>query len=595
MHISPKMDRIEENTLLLIKTKHFLLGKEIKLSKEKLLKRIEYRLLNSRPMLEIDFEFLYYAICGVLTGPPLESTKKVVKRLSRYHNEENKLFIYSLPILLLGIAFYQDKKYQKAISAFKEALDIFPENLIVWENLIKATKELGQESEARKYTKKYQKKLLDFKNKLSASELGEERYSNLKEEYELFQEKIQRLDGKYKQIFPETGGTLDIIYHIVKEIKNYLEGNASVFSKHQIIEKIDDISEGYHVWISLVADLIQYELTKSEHRFEPNEKLKNDVMEILGWKPKPINKQDCLNLPKFYDPEYRKKSWQKTLGVDVLTLKFHNSIMDAQYTHIDGNFTNDNPETHGWLFKESLAAINPQAHGPTPRNTKASESVYLKEILNHINNHLGTIYDVHHIQSFPVVNLDIITVDVREKLNYSLLITSGMSEKAMEAPPNSKNWWGLDFDKMNVPPQEQTLFELKYAELIIKLPNSWEFTNEMKNTWPIMELCNLVHYVHTKHQWFWTGHTMRARKGRYLGDNSKLAGWLFLFPPNNLPEKFCSLPLNRTKAIYFLQLIPLYYEEIQFAMRNGYKELIKLFNKHYVPDYIDLHRKNVCI
>jgi len=79
-----------------------------------------------------------------------------------------------------------------------------------------------------------------------------------------------------------------------------------------------------------------------------------------------------------------------------------------------------------------------------------------------------------------------------------------------------------------------------------------------------------------------------------LSPNTKLAGWIFLYPPH-LPKPFGMLKISNSKAICFLQIIPAYIEEIMYAMRYSTESLIEKFAQFGIPDYVDLIRKNKCI
>ena len=55
------------------------------------------------------------------------------------------------------------------------------------------------------------------------------------------------------------------------------------------------------------------------------------------------------------------------------------------------------------------------------------------------------------------------------------------------------------------------------------------------------------------------------------------------------------LKINDSKVIYFLQIVPAYDEEIQYARKHNTHDLFARFRKAQIPDYIDIKRKNVCL
>lgn len=156
--------------------------------------------------------------------------------------------------------------------------------------------------------------------------------------------------------------------------------------------------------------------------------------------------------------------------------------------------------------------------------------------------------------------------------------------------------WGFD-----LPPETRRILSCQYAELVVKLPPNWPLPKpggtlkDDEYLWPIAELHHLINYVHKNNEWFWNEHTMRNRNDHSLtfSDHTKLAGWVFLFPPN-LPQKFNVLKINDSKAIFFLQIIPAYIEEIKYAIEEGTDKLWDKFFLYHIPDYIDINRFNTC-
>ena len=69
----------------------------------------------------------------------------------------------------------------------------------------------------------------------------------------------------------------------------------------------------------------------------------------------------------------------------------------------------------------------------------------------------------------------------------------------------------------------------------------------------------------------------------------------FLIPFLTFSAEFCELKINDFKTVYFFQLIPLYKEEMDFVIKNGYEVFLEKLTERNIPDYIDLKRINLFI
>jgi hypothetical protein len=94
-------------------------------------------------------------------------------------------------------------------------------------------------------------------------------------------------------------------------------------------------------------------------------------------------------------------------------------------------------------------------------------------ISEHIEKHLGTPATVFHELISDLVHIDVHIVAPTEERPFYSLITSGMSDKPMNAPEGAE--------------------EFRYAELMICLPADWPMTQEewkqdADSFWPIQSL-----------------------------------------------------------------------------------------------------------
>jgi tetratricopeptide (TPR) repeat protein len=588
----PDMKKLSEQGILLTEIKNHFLGNETLISKQELVKHFKSTYRFELPIMEIDFEFFYYGVLGCLTGKPLEETKRNAAKLSGWHLEDTRKLSYSFPQFGIGMNYLDKKNYEKAIETFQLGLQIYPRQFVIWQNLIKAYQLSGKSKKAKKTKKRFKSILSELKQEIAQKSSADWIIRESKRLFREVQNSIRIKYNKYNKMFPEVEGILGQLYKLIQEIGKKFEGKKSKFTKLNVIQTIEDILEGYLVWIAIIASLTSEILSVSEHSIKPNEKIAEAITETLGWTPKALNKSHFLNSQNYYNPELRKKAWIKLLGTDPLSLTPLNSIREAFYHRIDNT---DNPESHMWVSGQ-MEEMKLSKEMSEDHSSHLHSNFRLIE--EHIERYIGKIGNVLHDRSDFEVHIDIFIVPPTKERNNYLLITSGMSEKPMHAPPDSWKWWGLDFERMNVAEKDRAIFELRFAELMIKLPPDWPMPEgkiEKNNySWPFEELLHLIEYVHKNKEWFWVNHTMRGQRNDAFSENTELTGWLFTFSMGDIPQEFNTLKINKHKAIYFLQLVPLYYEEIQYAMDHGTEALINIFREYRMPDYVDIKRKNVC-
>ncbi len=199
-------------------------------------------------------------------------------------------------------------------------------------------------------------------------------------------------------------------------------------------------------------------------------------------------------------------------------------------------------------------------------------------ILDHIKKYIGKIGKSIHDQSFKLAPLSIHIIPKTHDQKHSALVTSGLSFLPM-SPPNPMRFF-------------------RYSELIIKLPLDWPLpVDELKKDdffWPIEWLNRLMKYVHTNRQWFSDMHTFgNGDPPLPFGNNTGFCGFLFTLPVLSFPPEFCELRIDDTKSVIFLQLIPLYKEEMDYAITEGSDALLKKFEENNILDYVDIHRENL--
>jgi len=290
------------------------------------------------------------------------------------------------------------------------------------------------------------------------------------------------------------------------------------------------------------------------------------------------NKQKPTDLKNFYNLELRAMALVNQLGFDPVVMKPIPDDLDLMvYVHMDGDETNDDPKTHGWVLKETYEKYF-KNRSSTTLNGQSIQS-QADHIIQHFEKHVGEVENSIHTKTSDPVPLSIHIIPPTKNRNYGVMFTTGMSFLPMTPPPS--------------------LEKAKYAELFIKLPPDWPLPlGELKKDdyfWVIEELLNLPTYVHRNKQWFFHGHTIgNGHPPKFYANNTKLCGFLFSAPHISLSPEFAMLKISPSKIIFFLQLIPLYKEEIDFKNQHGYEKLMKKFSENILPNIVDLQRKNVC-
>ncbi|WP_271770009.1 suppressor of fused domain protein [Aquimarina algiphila] len=199
----------------------------------------------------------------------------------------------------------------------------------------------------------------------------------------------------------------------------------------------------------------------------------------------------------------------------------------------------------------------------------------IEDISNHIEKYIGPIHMVFHEIISDKVHIDVHWVQPTEEKPFHTLITSGMSDKAMNTPEGVDN--------------------AAYAELCICLPEEWKISQEDfeddSNYWPIYWLKFLARFPHEYDTWLGFGHTIpNGDPPAPFTENTGL-NTMLLLPSIALGEEFMSLELEN-KTVNFFALIPLYTEEVALKMKKGVDSLFDGFDKHKVTDILDLNRPN---
>jgi len=214
----------------------------------------------------------------------------------------------------------------------------------------------------------------------------------------------------------------------------------------------------------------------------------------------------------------------------------------------------------------------------TDRDLVPPLSPNLEAITAHIEKHLGAPATVFHELVSELVHVDIHIVAPTAERNYYTLVTSGMSDRAMNVPAN---------------------FETRrFAELVICLPGDWPMEHaawkDERNYWPIRLLKVLARFPHQYSTWLGVGHTVpNGNFARRYAANTRMCCALLL-PPILAPQDFWMLHVDPQTVINFYGVFPLYRQEMRFNLRHGRDPLCHRLADHAVSELLDVNRVNVC-
>lgn len=206
------------------------------------------------------------------------------------------------------------------------------------------------------------------------------------------------------------------------------------------------------------------------------------------------------------------------------------------------------------------------------------DSENIEKISDHIEKHIGPVATVFHELISDLVHIDVHIVAPTDERPFYTLVTSGMSDLAMQAPEGHE-------DK-------------RFAELMICLPPDWPMSQEAWKQredayWPIYMLKYLARFPHEYQTWLWASHTVpNGNPPAPFAANTELC-CAMLLPPVTVSEDFYALPIDDEKTIYFLAIIPLTRDEMELKLKRGSEALFDGFEQNRITEILDPARKSV--
>jgi len=200
------------------------------------------------------------------------------------------------------------------------------------------------------------------------------------------------------------------------------------------------------------------------------------------------------------------------------------------------------------------------------------DSENIERISDHIERHIGPIDNIFHELISDLVHIDVHVVAPTETRPFYTLVTSGMSDKPMNAPK------GLE--------------DLRFAELMICLPPDWPMSQEAWKQhedayWPIYSLKFLARFPHEYQTWLWATHTVpNGDPPAPFAKNTELC-CAMLMPPLTGGDQFNELRIDDHKTIHFFGIIPITRDEMEFKLKHGAEALIDGFERNQVSEILD--------
>lgn len=198
-------------------------------------------------------------------------------------------------------------------------------------------------------------------------------------------------------------------------------------------------------------------------------------------------------------------------------------------------------------------------------------------IVAHIEAKLGKTAGVWHELVSDKIHVDVHFIAPTDDDNVWTLFTTGMSARPMTTPAS--------FDGP------------KRAELILRLPPAWPMTQEAfandENYWPVRWLKMLARLPHDYNTWLWPSHTIpNGQPAAPLSSRTTQNGMMIV--PATCLDDGDEIVATSKGPVMLMSVMPVYNEEMQYKLENGYDALIEKLVAADIDELLDLERVNVC-
>ena len=156
----------------------------------------------------------------------------------------------------------------------------------------------------------------------------------------------------------------------------------------------------------------------------------------------------------------------------------------------------------------------------------------------------------------------------------NLLMTNGLSDFFMSVPDPEKG--------------------REYNEIYFCLPSYWDL-DALENptmNWVYYWMQRMVRHVKEKNSWFGPGHTMACGNPFQNLSSTMKSNHFFLNNPMLLKDELLPMEMDE-KTVYFLAIIPIFEDEMDYKQGKGTQKLIKKLEINGVTEKLDDYRCTV--
>lgn len=201
-----------------------------------------------------------------------------------------------------------------------------------------------------------------------------------------------------------------------------------------------------------------------------------------------------------------------------------------------------------------------------------------EEVEAHIERCYGKLWRVLHEHYSKCVHLDVNIIPPSEGRDFTVYVTSGMSDLPMSAPEGCE--------------------VLARMELLVALPGPPEAHSDPDGGehYLVRALRNFARYPHETGAWLTYNHTIGGGDDP-IGEDTAMTGFL-IAPPLKAPivkdqRKACRLRLSNGEHVNFAALIPLHPAEIAYKLEHDADALLDLLDRAGVSEVYDPNRPSV--
>lgn len=189
---------------------------------------------------------------------------------------------------------------------------------------------------------------------------------------------------------------------------------------------------------------------------------------------------------------------------------------------------------------------------------------------------LANRFGEHRVSEFLVNDgeIPLLILDLELKSPVTILMTNGLSNYKMPVP-----------DK---------LLGHEFNELFFCLPSYWEWDDldNSRMNWVFSWIQRLAKYVVEKETWFGHGHTLPCGKEMKSLSDTMHQNHFFLSEPMLLEQELAPLEIGE-KTIYFLSIIPIFPDEMDYKQGKGTFKFIQKLRTHGISEKLDDFRGTV--